>query len=151
MKIARLSYRCYDVRLYMLLNFFQSCTRDYTFHFIMLALAKGFLARLRRNVKGRHRVSYCSRYLAAVAAIPGRSWRTIARPVSADAGELFQVTVPSHDSLEIRGSRHKSTDLSAPNGTIRPIEQVARITPGLRPIKAGVKNSERSIPPRCGT
>lgn len=33
--------------------------------------------------------------------------------IAIDTGQAFQV-VPSHDSLEIRGSHHKSTDLNAP-------------------------------------
>lgn len=77
----------------------------------------------RAGIAGILLLSYCSRYLAAVAVVavtPRRSFATIGRPVNIGAGELSRV-VPSHDSLEIRGSRHKSTDLSAPNGTIRPI------------------------------
>jgi len=63
-----------------------------------------------RNVKGRYGVSYCSRYLAAVAiaAILGdRDERS--RPVS----RVLSGRAQSRNSLEIRDSRHKSTVIRA--------------------------------------
>lgn len=54
-----------------------------------------------------------------------RSWPIVANDRDRSVGgvvngEYFK-SVPSHDGLEIRGSHHKSTDLNALNGTIRPI------------------------------
>lgn len=60
----------------------------------------------KRMSRASNRVSYCSRYLATVAVVVDPSDRGRYRRV-------FHV-VPSHDSLEIRGSHHKSADLNAP-------------------------------------
>lgn len=50
---------------------------------------------------------------AAVAAIVAYDRSDVGRYLA----KVFRL-VASHDSLEIRGSRHKSADLSAPTGTI---------------------------------
>lgn len=54
-------------------------------------LIDGFLVRLQKNVKGQYRVSYCSRYLAAVAVVA-------ILMIVADTGEYFMsspVTIAS--------------------------------------------------------